>query len=155
VAGLATVRLPRRKLAWSRRLKTLLKEAFGYAAASGCALLIDISVLWGLVHFLAIGYLTAATISFLAGAVVAYQLSVRIAFKRHRLLSRDLEFLCFVAIGGIGLAVNVLVIFFAVTYLGLHYLAAKCVAAGFTFSCNFIARRQILFSVRRPNYRQT
>jgi putative flippase GtrA len=136
-------------------VKTLLKEAFGYAAASGCALLMDITVLWGLVHFLSVGYLTAATISFLAGAVVAYQLSVRIVFKRHRLRIRELEFLCFVAVGGIGLAVNAIVIYFAVTYLGLHYLAAKCVAAGFTFSSNFIARRQILFPVRRPDCRQT
>lgn len=136
-------------------MKTLVKQAFGYAAASGCALLVDIAVLWGLVHFLAIGYLTAATISFLAGAVVAYQLSVKIAFKRHRLRVRELEFICFVAIGGIGLAVNAIVIFFGVSYLGLHYLAAKCLAAGFTFSCNFILRRQILFSVRRPNFRQT
>jgi putative flippase GtrA len=136
-------------------VKTLLKEAFGYAAASGCALMVDIAVLWGLVHFLSVGYLTAATISFLAGAVVAYQLSVKIAFTRHRLRIRELEFLGFVAIGGIGLAVNAIVIFFAVTHLGLHYLAAKCVAAGFTFSCNFIARRQILFSVRPPDCRQT
>jgi putative flippase GtrA len=136
-------------------MKTLLKEAFGYAAASGCALLMDVAVLWGLVHFLSVGYLSAATISFLAGAVVAHQLSVKIAFKRHRLRIRELEFLCFVAIGGIGLAVNAIVIYFAVTCLGLHYLAAKCVAAGFTFSCNFIARRQILFSVRRPDCRQT
>jgi putative flippase GtrA len=136
-------------------MKILLKEAFGYAAASGCALLIDIAVLWGLVHFLSVGYLTAATISFLAGAVVAYQLSVKIAFKRHRLRIRELEFIYFVAIGGIGLVVNAIVIFFAVAYLGLHYLAAKCLAAGFTFSCNFILRRQILFSERRPGCRQT
>jgi putative flippase GtrA len=136
-------------------MKTLLKEAAGYGAASGCALLVDFVVLWGLVHFLSVGYLTAATISFFAGAMVAYHLSVKIAFKQHRLRIRELEFICFVAIGGIGLAVNILVIFIGVTYLGLHYLAAKCLAAGFTFSCNFIARRQILFSVRQPDYRQT
>jgi putative flippase GtrA len=40
------------------------------------------------------------------------------------------------------------VIFVAVKYLGLHYLAAKCVAAGCTLVCNFISRRQILFVQR-------
>lgn len=130
-------------------MKTFLREAIGYAAASGCALIVDVMVLWCLVRFLSIGYLLAATISFLAGAVVAYELSVRLAFKRHRLRVRETELFAFVVIGAVGLAVNGTVIFLAVNYLGLHYLAAKCVAAGFTFWCNFIARRQILFVPRR------
>lgn len=135
-------------------MKTLVKEAFGYAAASGCAFIVDVVVLWGLVRFLSVGYLLAATISFLAGAVVAYELSVKIAFKRHRLRVRETEFFAFVVIGAVGLAVNGIVIFIAVTYLGLHFLAAKCVAAGFTFWCNFIARRQILFVPRRALLRE-
>jgi len=56
-----------------------------------------------------------------------------------------------VATGGVGLLVNGAVIFIGVNLLGLHYLIAKCVAAGFTFTSNFIARRQILF-VRRTAY---
>jgi putative flippase GtrA len=70
---------------------------------------------------------------------------VKFAFKQHRLSDRRAEFLTFVAIGTAGLAINSGVIYLTVQYLGLHYLLAKCVAAGFTFSCNFIARRQILF----------
>jgi putative flippase GtrA len=127
-----------------------LRELLGYGAASVCALIVDVAVLWALVHFLSWGYLAAATTSFLVGAVVAYQLSTAIAFKEHRLTSRKTEFASFVAIGGIGLAVNAAVIFIGVNYLGLHYLIAKCVAAGFTFVCNFIMRRQILF-VRRSS----
>ena len=123
----------------------ILKELFGYGAASACALAVDVAVLWALVHFLYWGYLAAATSSFLAGAVVVYQLSTAIAFKEHRLASRKGEFASFVAIGGVGLVINAAVIFIGVNLLGLHYLVAKCVAAGFTFTCNFIARRQILF----------
>jgi len=126
----------------------LLKELLGYGAASACALIVDVFVLWSLVHFFSWGYLPAATSSFLVGAIVAYQLSTTIAFKQHRLASRKTEFVSFVAIGGVGLVVNTAVIFIGVNVLGLHYLIAKCVAAGFTFTCNFIARRQILF-VRR------
>jgi putative flippase GtrA len=125
-----------------------LKELLGYGAASACAFVVDAAILWALVHFLSWGYLPAATTSFLVGAVVAYQLSTMIAFKQHRLTSRKAEFASFVAIGGIGLLVNGAVMFIGVNLLGLHYLIAKCVAAGFTFTCNFIARRQILF-VRR------
>jgi putative flippase GtrA len=126
-------------------MRILIREAFGYVAASGCALIVDMTILWVLVHFLSWNYLVAATTSFLAGAVVAYELSVRLAFKQHRLQDRRVELLSFVAIGTVGLAINAAVIFVMVGYLGLHYLLAKCVAAGFTFMCNFAARRQILF----------
>ncbi len=126
-------------------MRALLREAVGYGAASAAAFAVDLSILWALVHFLSWGYLPAACTSFLAGATVAYALSVRLAFKRHRLRNRRVEFLSFVAIGVVGLAINTAVMSFAVQYLGLHYLFAKCVAAGFTFICNFVARRQILF----------
>jgi putative flippase GtrA len=130
-------------------LRRFLREAVGYTAASVCALLVDLGILWGLVHFLGWGYLAAATLSFVAGATVAYMLSVRLAFTHHRLRDRRAEFLSFVAIGSAGLLVNSGVMSIAVRYFGLHYLLAKCVAAGFTFICNFLARRRLLF-IERP-----
>jgi putative flippase GtrA len=129
-------------------MNRFLREAVGYGAASACALVVDIGILWGLVEFLGWGYLPAAAVSFLAGATVAYLISIRVAFKYHRLRNRRAEFLSFVAIGGAGLAVNSGVISLAVRFFGLHYLIAKCIAAGFTFVCNFLARRRLLF-VRR------
>ncbi len=131
-------------------MRAFIKEAIGYSAASAGALLVDMAVLWVLVRFFAWGYLAAATTSFLAGAVVAYLLSIKLAFKQHRLQNQRVEFVTFVAIGTVGLAVNAVVISLAVRYLGLHYLLAKCVAAGFTFMCNFIARRQMLFVRHSP-----
>ena len=76
---------------------------------------------------------------------MAYVIAVRLAFTQHRLINQRAEFLSFLAIGTIGLAVNAAVISISVRYLGLDYIIAKCVAAGFTFTCNFLARRQILF----------
>jgi putative flippase GtrA len=131
-------------------MNTFLKEARGYGAASACALSVDIGILWVLVHFFSWGYVGAAIVSFLAGATVAYGLSIKLAFKHHRLRDRRAEFISFVAIGGAGLAVNSSVISVAVRYFGLHYLIAKCIAAGFTFICNFLARRHLLF-VRPPS----
>ena len=126
-------------------MRTLAKEAFGYMAASGCALVIDMTLLWTLVRFLSWGYMAAAATSFLTGAVVAYELSIKLAFKQHKMHDRRAEFASFVAIGTLGLAVNATVIFTLVKYLGVHYMIAKCIAASFTFLCNFVARRQILF----------
>jgi putative flippase GtrA len=131
-------------------VKIVAKEAIGYGAASAGALIVDMTILWILVRFFAWGYLAAATTSFLAGATVAYALSLKLAFKQHRLRNRRVEFISFVAIGTAGLVINAGVMSLAVRYLGLHYLLAKCVAAGFTFVCNFIARRQILFVRHSP-----
>jgi putative flippase GtrA len=129
-------------------MSKFLREALGYGTASLCALAVDMVILWTLVHFFSWGYLAAATASFLAGAVVAYLLSVKIAFKERRLRDRRTEFASFVGIGTIGIAVNAGVMSIAVRYFGLHYIIAKCVAAGFTFTCNFVARRQMLFVPR-------
>jgi putative flippase GtrA len=131
-------------------VRILVKEAIGYGAASTGALVVDMTILWVLVRFFAWGYLAAASTSFLAGAVVAYALSLKLAFKQRRLRNQRVEFISFVAIGTAGLAINAAVISLAVRYLGLHYLLAKCVASGFTFMCNFIARRQLLFVRHSP-----
>jgi len=123
------------------------REAIRYSAASACALFLDFIVLWILVHYFSWWYLAAATASFLSGVFVAYSLSVKFVFKHRRLHDRRAEFLGFAAVGTLGLAVNAAVMFVAVRYLGLYYLAAKCVAAAFTFGCNFVSRRQLLFVV--------
>jgi putative flippase GtrA len=69
-------------------------------------------------------------------------------FKYRRLQDARIEFASFTAIGVVGLAINAAAISFGVRIVGLHYLVAKCGAAGFTFVWNFVARRQLLF-VRR------
>jgi len=131
-------------------MKGLTLELAGYGVASICALAVDMTLLWILVQYLSVGYVLAATLSFLAGATVAYSLSVRLAFKEHRLSDRRAEFLSFVALGTVGLAINAAIVAVSVKYLGLHYLIAKCGAAGCTFICNFALRRQVLFV--RPAY---
>jgi putative flippase GtrA len=130
-------------------MKTVLQEAIGYTAVSGGALLVDLTMLWVLVHYFSWWYLAVATASFSAGLSVAYALSVKLVFQHRRLRDRRLEFASFASIGGVGVAINAAVISFGVKYLGQQYLIAKCGAAGFTFLWNFVARRQLLFIRRR------
>ena len=130
-------------------MKILIREALGYTAVSACAFLVDITILWILVHYFSWWYLGAATISFLVGLLVGYALSVTLVFKYRRLKDPRLEFASFAGIGAVGVAINAAAISIGVKYLGLHYLIAKCGAAGFTFVWNFVARRQFLFVERR------
>jgi putative flippase GtrA len=122
-----------------------IREALGYTTVSAFGLLIDVTLLWILVRFFSWWYLGAATASFSAGLLVGYALCVTLVFRYRRLKDRRLELASFAAIGVVGLPINATVIFIGVKYLGLHYLIAKCVAAGFTFIWNFAARRQLLF----------
>jgi putative flippase GtrA len=126
----------------------VVREFVGYLAASSAALIVDVAVLWLLVRRGGFTEVPAATVSFLAGAVVAYQLSVAIAFREHRRYDRGAEFVSFVAIGALGVGINAAVIFVATRYAGLHFLIAKGIAAAFTFSSNFLLRRQLLFVPR-------
>ena len=130
-------------------MNALTRDAFRYLLASGCAFLADIGVLWVLVQYFSWWYLAAATASFMCGMLVAYLLSIAMVFDYRRINDQRIEFLSFAGIGGLGLAINAGVIFMAVRYFGVHYLAAKCIAAGLTFAFNFLARRQFLF-VERP-----
>ena len=129
-------------------MKTVVREATSYAAVSACAFMIDISLLFILVHYLSWWYVAAATASFLVGLLVGYVLSVTLVFRYRRLNDKRIEFASFAGIGVVGLAINAAVISFGVKFLGVHYLIAKCGAAGFTFVWNFVARRQFLFAKR-------
>lgn len=126
-------------------MNIMIKEAVGYTAVSACALLVDIAILWILVNFFSWWYLAAATVSFLTGLGLTYSICVTHVFKHRRLKDPRIEFLSFAVIGAVGLGINTAVIGFAVKYLGLHYLLAKCAAAGCSFVWNFISRRQLLF----------
>jgi putative flippase GtrA len=125
-------------------MKQLLREFSGYGLASCAAFSIDVGLLLALVHAGA-HYIAASATSFTAGVVVAYWLSITLAFRRHRMQNRRVEFLGFVAIGVVGLIINTSVIYTAVQFLGLHYMLAKGAAAAFTFAFNFVVRRQLLF----------
>jgi putative flippase GtrA len=127
----------------------LARQATGYIGASALALAVDFLLLSLLVSVLQLPYLIAAAMSFLAGTVVVYWLSIRHVFDYRRLADWRHEFAVFAGLGMAGLAVNLTAMYLLVDGLGLHYLVAKIGAAGFTFVANFLLRRWMLFSPRR------
>jgi putative flippase GtrA len=132
----------------AKNLKVVLEEAIRYTATAGFALLVDVSVLWALVHYFSWWYLAAACCSYTVGLIVGYVLSIRIVFRHRRLKDSRLEFASFAAIGAVGLAINAAVMALLVTRLGANYLIAKCAAAACTFVWGFLVRRQLLFVPR-------
>jgi putative flippase GtrA len=110
-------------------MKTVLREATRYAAVSACAFIIDITVLFVLVHYLSWWYVAAATSSFLVGLLVAYALSVTLVFKYRRLQDPRVEFASFAGIGAVGVAIYAAAMTLGVKVFGVRYLIAKCGAA--------------------------
>lgn len=128
------------------KLRPLALEFIGYAAASAVALAADIGLLTALSRVLGWHYLPASAVSFIAGGVIAYFLSVRLAFRFHNLANRSVELMSFIALGVAGLLVNSVVMWLAVAWLGSTIIAAKLCAAICTFTVNFLLRRQLLFT---------
>jgi putative flippase GtrA len=120
-------------------------ELFGYGIASGIALVVDVAILKTLVDIANWHYLPASTVAFIAGAGVAYVLSVRYVFRGRRLVNRTAEFLSFVALGIAGLLVNAAVLSVGISALGLGLLTSKGIAAVCAFTTNFVLRRTLLF----------
>jgi uncharacterized membrane protein YdcZ (DUF606 family) len=127
-------------------MKHLVREAVLYSAASGVALLVDVSLLYVLVEHVHLHYLAATAIAFLSGTVVVYLISVSAIFRHRRLKDRKIEFVVFATIGAVGLLVNLGVMRIAVGGFGMHYLLGKAISIAFTFTLNFGLRRALLFS---------
>ena len=137
---------PKADVLRSGRLAILVREAGFYGAASGVALLVDIGLLALLSAWLHLHYLVTSAISFVAGGVVLYVLSVTFVFGRRRVGNRALELSLFLALGAVGFVVNAAVIYAAIEVGHVPLLIAKLIAAGCTFGTNFVLRRYFLFS---------
>lgn len=126
-----------------------LREVLVYGTGAAAAFVVDVALLTVLVEHFGMHYLLAATVSFIAGTVVVYLVSIRYAFAYRRLGQAQLEFTVFAALGVLGVLVNLVVMYAGVQTLQLHYLLAKVLAAGITFFTNYGSRRFLLFTPDR------
>jgi putative flippase GtrA len=84
-------------------------------------------------------------LSFIAGVLVNYGLSVLWVFPDRKLQSRRLELIVFITICAIGLLGNLLIIAVLVEQAGVDYRLAKMVSTVVIFFWNFLARKKLLY----------
>ncbi len=135
----------------SARLRdTFLRGAFPrYFLASLAALLVDMLVLSVCLRIFDIDLRWAAAVAFLAGAVVAYILSIRWVFTERAYGAMPLvELSSFLGIGLAGLGITQLILWIGVSELQFVPELVKVAAAGATFIFNFLARKSLLFVSR-------
>lgn len=123
------------------RYRHLFRDMFKYGFVSAFALAVDAGLLYFLVEYGSINYLSAASFGFCLGLVVNYCLAKRFVFKQSRLTSAH-EFMWYASIGIVGLALNDLIIYILVL-AQLWYLYAKAVSVAIVFFFNFFARRHL------------
>lgn len=122
----------------------VLFEFASYFFVSVVALAVDVALLLLLASY--IHYIAAATLSFLAGALVHYALSVTVVFRRRRFAARRfVEVAVLVGVGVGALLVNLGVIAFCVEMLAWPLVYAKLVAAGASFVAGYAGRKLALF----------
>jgi putative flippase GtrA len=128
------------------RVRELLLESGKYLGAAVLALAVDAGSLWVLTSYCGWNYLIAATTTFVGGGVLLYALSVSFVFSHRRTQKRAIELPSFVALGLVGLVVNLLVIRVGVEALRLSLMHAKLAASMCSFGVNFVLRRVLLLS---------
>jgi len=84
----------------------IVVQLLRYVVVGGLAFVVDFGLLWVLTEYAGLHYLVSATISFIAGLVVNYLLSVVWVFGSSKLQSKWAEFAIYAVIGVIGLGLN-------------------------------------------------
>jgi len=126
-----------------------LLELIRYGLVSAAAFVVDAGMLALLNFKFGVHYLLAAAVSFIVGGAVAYVLSIRFVFSHRRIESQAVEGPAFVALGLVGLGVNLLAMKLLVDQVGLPLLLAKVGAACGTFGVNYLLRKFLLFTPAR------
>lgn len=120
-------------------------QLFRYGLVSLVSLGVDFGGLWLLTEKAGLHYLVSAILSYGAGMLVNYLLSVLWVFPTRKLKSRAVELGAFVAIGVAGMGINEALLWLLTDVLKLHYLGSRAVSAVVGFAWKFVVRKVALF----------
>lgn len=125
-------------------MKNLVQQFMKFGVVGVIAFIIDYGILALLTEVFGINYLVSATVSFTASVVFNYAASMRYVFTHKEGLSRRREFVIFVVLSVIGLAINNLCMWAGVELFGIHYLVTKIAATAIVMVWNFVTRKIFL-----------
>lgn len=106
--------------------------------------IIDYGIMVFLVEVLSIPYLYSCAISFSIAVVVNYLLSMKYVFSSRKDLSKEKEFVIFVALSIAGLFLTELFMWIMVDKLSIHYMISKIIVTGIVMVFNFATRKAFL-----------
>ncbi len=124
----------------------LAEQFVRYVLVGGLAFLVDFGLYALLERVLEVHYQSAAVVGFMAGVATNYLLSIFWVFNKRSAASVWMEFVVFLIVGIVGMALNAAMLWALIDQATLDSLAAKVVAAGVVLVWNFSARKILLFS---------
>ena len=128
----------------------LIQQFMKFGVVGVIAFVIDYGLMVALTELAGVNYLISATISFTVSVVFNYLASMRYVFTHKQGLSRRREFVIFVVLSVIGLAINNLCMWAGVELLGVHYLIVKIFATAVVMVWNFVTRKIFLDAGDEP-----
>jgi putative flippase GtrA len=141
-----------RTLIIKKKLTIFLKnetfaQANKYLVVAVVCTILDFILLFVLNRYCGLNYLISSVISFMSGTVLNYVLCTFWVFKIRVIKKRQLEFIYYLIITSVGLAINTGIIWSLTEFLGLYFMLSKFISLFFTFCWNFGARKYFLHSV--------
>lgn len=125
-------------------MKKLFAQLMKFGVVGFIAFLIDYGLLAFCTEILHINYLVSATIGFTVSVVFNYLASMRYVFTHKDGMSRRREFIIFVVLSVIGLAINNVILWAGVELIHVHYLIVKIFATAVVMIWNFVTRKIFL-----------
>lgn len=103
-------------------------------------------MLFLLLNHIGVYYLIATVLSSLCSGLVNYSISKLWVFHQQKIDNRLLEFVCFTALGAIGLAVNVFTMWLFTSIAGCDERVSKIFSIILVFLVMFFSRKYLLFN---------
>ena len=129
------------------RMKKLIEQILKFGVVGIIATVIDFGVLYVLSQPLGLDPVISAGISFCVSLVFNYVASMRYVFTHREDMSRSREFVIFLVLSLIGLAINEAIMAAGVAVLGnsaLAVMGTKVLATAIVMVWNFVSRKKWL-----------
>lgn len=129
------------------RMKKLIEQILKFGVVGIIATVIDFGVLYVLSQPLGMDPVISAGISFCVSLVFNYVASMRYVFTHREGMSRSREFVIFLVLSLIGLAINEAIMAAGVAVLGnsaLAVMGTKVLATAIVMVWNFVSRKKWL-----------
>ncbi len=122
----------------------LLGQIAGFGVVGVIAFVIDYGLMILLTEAFHVPYLLSTTISFVVSLIFNYLMSMRFVFSHKDGMSRRREFVIFVVLSVIGLAINDLLMWLGTDIVGVVYYVTKIFATAVVMVWNFVTRKIFL-----------
>ncbi len=119
-----------------------------YVISGGTGAFTNLLVLYMLVHFWNVWYITAAIVAFLFAFVVSFVLQKFWTFNDKKIQGAHVQALWYVAIALINLGVNTVLLYFLVDKFNINYLVSQIIASALVACESFFVYR-IIFKAQK------